>query len=196
VGLFAFGQLLAFLLGVLACLAFWAAMQRLRPDLRIAPIVAFNPKSQRLGIKVANWGRRTATDIQVHIATASRPAAGIMTTRKKASLRWSSVLALEPKQKNDLDPWGLPTTFIFVAENATEMLDDLEASPGDRRIVFTITGRDAWSGTASVQRVTFLLTAVVRGWYKRGLTFEILPAERERVEAPSPSTEAQAVVLS
>lgn len=179
---FVVGQLLGFIFGVFACFAFWAAMQWLRPDLRVAPNVAFNPKTGRLGIKVANCSRRKATSVEVHIATASRPTGRIMTTRKIASLRWSTVLALDSRQNINKNPCGLPTTFTFVAHNAVEMLDDLKVSPQDRRIVFTITARDAWSGNASVQRVAFALAAVVEGWYQRGLSFEVVSGEHETVE--------------
>src|SRR5881227_3814816 len=124
---FVLGQLLGFVLGVLASVAFWGLMHWLKPDLRITSNVAFNPKTGRLGIKVANFSRRKATDIEVHIATASRPVGKIMTTRKIAALRWSTVLALDGRQNINKNPWGLPTTFTFVAHNGIEMISDLNA---------------------------------------------------------------------
>jgi len=179
---FIVGQLLGFIFGFLACIAFWAGMQWLKPNIRIAPNVAFNPKTGRLGIKVANYGRRKVTNVEIHLATASRPTGKTMTTRTIAALRWSSVLALDCLQNLHKNPWGLPTTFTFVAQNAHEMLADLDASTVDRRIVFTITARDAWSGNASVQRVAFPRTAVVEGWYHAGLSFAVIPSDNAAVE--------------
>lgn len=119
------GQILAFVLGVLSCIASWYWLLRVKPDIRVASVAAFNPRTGKLGVKVVNFSNRQATNVQVQAAVATKPPIGIVTTRVVGKLRWDTVLALDPIQ-NINGFWTLPTTFVFICENGAELIQELD----------------------------------------------------------------------
>jgi hypothetical protein len=108
---------------------------------------------------------------------ATKPPVGVVTTRVIGKLRWETVLALDPIQ-NINGFWTLPTTFVFICENGAEMMQELER-PRDvgveSRVVFTISARDALSGTVVVKRTSYRRDQVLPGWYKPRLSFAVEP---------------------
>ena len=169
-------QSLAFMLGVLACWAFWYVLLHLTPALRVAPQAAYDPGHGAIEIKVANFGTRQITDVQAHLALFDRVPEGRIVTVEQGLLMPHEILALEVKRMVDT-PWCVPTAYIFVCKNGQKLRELLMSPPahGERRLVFTISARDAVSGTKRVQRVTYPATALISGSYARGLTFSIVP---------------------
>lgn len=170
-------QSVAFILGVLACWAFWYVLLHLTPALRVATQAAYDPVHGAIEIKVANLGTRQITDVQAHLALFDRAPEGRIVTVERGLLVPGEILALEVKRMVDT-PWCVPTAYIFVCKNGETLRDLLLTPPaqGERRLVFTISARDAVSGTKRVQRVTYPAAALINGSYARGLTFSIVPA--------------------
>lgn len=173
---FVASQMLAFLLGVLACWAFWYVLLWLTPRLKIAPEAAYDPVQGRINVKVANIGTRQITDIEAELVLFDRIPEGRLVPVRRGVLDPPNILALEVRKMVGV-PWCLPTVYVFVCKNGTDLYDALQATPqvGERRVVFTISARDAVSGTKKVQRVTFARNAVKVGTYTRGLAFDVQP---------------------
>jgi hypothetical protein len=184
------GQALGLLAGTVACWIFWRWLLLKKPDVRLASELALNPETGRLGVKIANFGKRQANNAEIRIASVRRTSEGRLITLTDARLRASSVLALDPKDNMDV-PWCLPTTYIFVCQNGADLCRDISAVKDgeERRIVVTLSVRDAISGTLVLTRQSYGLQAIRRGWYQRGLTFRIVPNENPPadIEQPGPS---------
>jgi hypothetical protein len=177
-------QGLAFVLGVLASWAFWYILLHLAPSLKIAPQAVYDVSSERIEIKVANFGVRQITDIEAYFVLSDRVPEGRLVPVRRGQLDPANILALEEKGKVNM-AWCLPTTYIFVCTNGKELRELLalaSASSGERRLVFTISARDAVSGTKRVQRVTYPASALIDGSYARGLTFSVVPSPAPHVE--------------
>ena len=186
-------QALGFILGVLACFVFWYLLVRVKPDIRIAPVAAYNVRKGIVGIKVANRSHRQATNVQVTAAVASKARIGMVTTRLIGQLRWDRIFALGPLQ--DINSfWGLPTTFIFICENGKELLAELERSHGvdvEARLIFTISAQDAVSGTILVRRTTYRRHDIIDGWYRPRLSFNVDAMATVAESAVANSTDPQ-----
>jgi len=169
-------QVLAFAVGVLSSAVFWYILITLRPTLKIAPVAAYDPISKRFGVKIMNAGKRQVANIEVHMTAAVRTSENRIVTGKVAHLKWPTILALETREFFDR-PWRLPATYIVVPENGSELYEEI-ASPsplGERRLMFTVSARDALSGTIVVQRASFPVSAISHGWYRHGLFFHVDP---------------------
>lgn len=169
-------EIIGFFLGVFSSAAFWYLLVRVRPRFEVAPEAAYDPVTKNLGVKIMNVGGRQIANVEVRLASVTRTSENRLVTGMIANLKWPTILALGTRKFFNAE-WGLPATYTIVPLNGEELYGEVVSPPqgGERRLLFTISGRDAFSGTIVVRRVSYAPDAIKPGWYRHGLFFEIDP---------------------
>jgi len=184
-------QTVGFLLGVLASILAWYLLTRIRPHLVIAPAAAFEPSTGSLRIKVINRGRRQVAGCRARLSVMDREGGGQllrMRIRQTLPLIRDRLFGLGARGEFG-KPWGLYPAFIFRVKIEPDLIASLgPRGDSERRLVFTLVGRDALTGSEVVLRTTYGPRDVEEGIYLTGDTFEITSAPRA---ATATANEAQ-----
>jgi len=163
--------------GVLASGAFWYILTRIQPKLTVAPRAAYDPLTKELHIKVINRGRKQVSEIRANLRLVERKGDGdelSMHTLEPITLYRDQVFGMGGKE-NFGRAWQLYPAWIFRAQDSERFIDKLEMTDsGERRLVFTLIGRHALTGTAKIIRTTFGLRNIEHGGYRTGNTFDIV----------------------
>mgnify|MGYP006302010081 CR=1 FL=1 len=65
-------QLIGFLVGIFSSWFFWRSLLLVKPKIKIAPFLVYDPHEKRLLIKIRNRGRHWVTDIQAEFMLSER----------------------------------------------------------------------------------------------------------------------------
>jgi hypothetical protein len=165
-------QLIGFIVGILSSWAFWYLLIIAKPKVKVSQHIVFNKRTGNLLVKIANEGRRQATDIQASLALIERKPSGRFQTLYVAQLKRDNLPALAPKRESHR-PWGIPTAFVFVTHEGQAILEKFRSSSeGEKRIVFTMSAIDGLSGTKVVSQVAYRLNDLKYGQF--GLWLDLI----------------------
>lgn len=140
--------------------------------MKVSQYIVFNKRTGNLLVKIANEGRRQATDIQASLALIERKPSGRFQTLYVAQLKRDNLPALAPKRESHR-PWGIPTAFVFVTHEGQAILEKFRSSSeGEKRIVFTMSAIDGLSGTKVVSQVAYRLNDLKYGQF--GLWLDLI----------------------
>src|SRR3569623_1715989 len=174
-------QAVGFMLGLATSWVFWRFMLLLRPDVRVAAMIAKGhsrkePDRIVYRLKIANYGRRQAINISIGAAIcrlADLPGGKICTVMKRLPFKQSAIPAIGPKTKLG-DSWGLSPVYVFVS---TPEFDVPALMANNERLLVTLKATDAISGTTVVTRQAYLLADIKEGDFAWGLGFEVKPEQ-------------------
>lgn len=167
-----FGQLLSFIVGIISSWFFWYILLVTKPNVKVSPHIAYNPKDNYLRIKVSNNSRRQVVDISLQLIVAEKNSPVDNTAVFRAVFHnpvrpvLDSINAIE-------DAWSLPISTVFRVADAKTVIKLLSAQP-DRRLMLTLSATDAISNSKVVKRMIYKPDDIHKGVFKPGRkSFEI-----------------------
>lgn len=170
--------LLGFLTGLLCTWLSWKYMLFVKPKVAVAPVVCREVVDGKATyfFKVANEGKHQAIDLKFKASVYKLrdiPGGKIAAMCANLPFNVTGAPALS-KRKEEWDYWELPPIYVFMSSpdfDLEALLNDPEA-----RILFTVSVKDAMSGTSVVQRQSYALEDIVDGQFVKGLGFAVAKA--------------------
>ncbi len=163
-----------FLLGIIGSYIFWRYLLVLKPNIKISPITLkgfdyINTQKLVYRIKLINFGNRQIIGLNA--------SARIVERRNN---RWTTIDELKMEYDGELAALGRHKDYGDYLSRIgpiyyMRILDEKKFESNlneDKRLVFTLSAKDALSGTTVVQRQVYNKDDIQQGDFKEGFTFE------------------------